>query len=184
MANKVINIVLAGLGGQGILKASDIAAHAAFLAGHDVKKSEVHGMSQRGGSVASDIRLGSCVHSPMVPVGEADFLVMLDGDQTENNIHLLRDGGMVIEPDVFFDPDNGIEDMTDLDADDDSPVNSRNLNVALLGVLSVYLPIPEAIWLEAIRANLPERHHAANEEVFRLGAARGNDIRAGGGARD
>ncbi|NLF23574.1 MAG: pyruvate ferredoxin oxidoreductase, partial [Lentisphaerae bacterium] len=64
---KTVNIVIAGLGGQGIVKASDILADAAFRAGHDVKKAEVHGMSQRGGSVNTDIRYGARVLSPMVP---------------------------------------------------------------------------------------------------------------------
>ena len=68
-----------------MLLASDILADAAFLAGYEVKKSEVHGMSQRGGSVASDVRFGREVFSPMVPPGEADFLVVLAEDQVENN---------------------------------------------------------------------------------------------------
>ena len=66
----VTNIVIAGLGGQGVLTASDIVADVAFHAGFDVKKSEVHGMSQRGGSVASDVRYGAQVFSPMVPEGK------------------------------------------------------------------------------------------------------------------
>lgn len=77
----VVNIVIAGLGGQGVLKASDIVAEAAFRAGYDVKKAEVHGMSQRGGSVASDVRYGTRVFSPMVTRGEADFLVVLAADR-------------------------------------------------------------------------------------------------------
>ena len=74
--------MIAGLGGQGVLKASDIVAEAAFRAGLDVKKSEVHGMSQRGGSVTSDIRFGRQVSSPMMPPGEADYLVLLDAGST------------------------------------------------------------------------------------------------------
>ena len=89
-SRQVTNVVIAGLGGQGVLKASDIVAEAAFRAGLDVKKSEVHGMSQRGGSVASDVRFGGTVLSPMVPPGEADYLVLLDADQLETNRHLLR----------------------------------------------------------------------------------------------
>ena len=69
-SSQVTNVVVAGLGGQGVLKASDILADVAFAAGLDVKKSEVHGMSQRGGSVASDVRFGEHVFSPMVPEGE------------------------------------------------------------------------------------------------------------------
>jgi len=77
-APRVTNVVLAGLGGQGVIKASDILAEAALRAGLDVKKSEIHGMSQRGGSVTSDVRFGPKVLSPMVPAGEADFLVVLE----------------------------------------------------------------------------------------------------------
>ena len=99
MAEKVINVVIAGLGGQGVLKSSDILAEAAFLAGRDVKKAEVHGMSQRGGSVTSDVRFGAGVLSPMVPPGEADYLVVLAPDQVDNNLHHLRAGGVLIGPD-------------------------------------------------------------------------------------
>jgi hypothetical protein len=74
MKSKTTNVVIAGLGGQGVIKASDILADAAFSTGIDVKKSEIHGMSQRGGSVASDVRFGERVFSPMVTEGEADFL--------------------------------------------------------------------------------------------------------------
>ena len=71
MSTQVVNVVVAGLGGQGVVKASDILADAAFRTGLDVKKSEIHGMSQRGGSVASDVRFGPRVHSPMIPYGQA-----------------------------------------------------------------------------------------------------------------
>ncbi|HUW35135.1 MAG TPA: 2-oxoacid:acceptor oxidoreductase family protein [Planctomycetota bacterium] len=98
MLNSVINVVIAGLGGQGVIKASDVLADAAFRAGFDVKKSEIHGMSQRGGSVSSDVRFGKGVLSPMVPVGEADFLVALDVTQVEPNRHQLREGGVVASP--------------------------------------------------------------------------------------
>ena len=118
-ANKVTSIVFAGLGGQGVLKASDIAAEAAFRAGYDVKKSEIHGMSQRGGSVASDVRYGAQVLSPMVPAGEADFLVVLDAGQLENNRAVLREGGLLIEPSR---------------AAAIRLANRKCLNVALLGV--------------------------------------------------
>ena len=89
-ASVVTNVVIAGLGGQGVIKASDILAEATFSAGLDVKKSELHGMSQRGGSVSSDIRFGPEVFSPMVPTGEADFLVVAAADQVEVNRHQLR----------------------------------------------------------------------------------------------
>jgi len=154
MVRKVTNVILAGLGGQGVIKASDILAEAAFAAGLDVKKSELHGMSQRGGSVTSDVRFGGEVRSPMVPPGEADYLVVLAPDQVEPNRHLLREGGVVIAPDAV---------------DEKSLPDRRSLNVALLGALSARLSIAREHWLSALHANLPEKLHKANEEAFDLG---------------
>ena len=152
--DKVINVVVAGLGGQGTLTASDIVSDVAFRVGFDVKKSEIHGMSQRGGSVTSDVRFGPEVFSPMVPPGEADFLVVLSPDQVENNRWQLRPGGKLIAPDLI----------------DERALRSRkSLNVALLGALSACLDIPEEHWLAALRARLPEKLHAMNLEAFALG---------------
>jgi indolepyruvate ferredoxin oxidoreductase beta subunit len=160
----VINIVFAGLGGQGVLTASDIAAEAAFRAGFDVKKSELHGMSQRGGSVTSDVRYGRQVHSPMVPPGEADYLVVIAPGQVEANRWQLGSGGVLITPGMV---------------DERSLPNKKALNVALLGLLSTFLDIPEESWIEAIRANLPEHVHDANVVAFALGrhTARTESIR-------
>jgi len=154
MKNEIINIVIAGLGGQGVIKASDIVADAAFRAGYDVKKSELHGMSQRGGSVSSDVRFGREVFSPMVPTGEADFLVIVAADQIEVNRSQLRQGGTLIVPDAI--------DATKL-------TNRKSLNVALLGVLSKHLPISEMHWHEAILAAFPAKLYAANIQAFALG---------------
>jgi indolepyruvate ferredoxin oxidoreductase beta subunit len=151
---KVVNIVIAGLGGQGVLKASDIVADAVFRIGFDVKKAEVHGMSQRGGSVASDVRYGVKVFSPMVPPGEADYLVVLAPDQIEPNLPQLRSGGTVIEPSMI--PAGMLR-------------NQRTLNVALLGVLSRLLALPESVWVDAIRDNLPEKLREMNLEAFQKG---------------
>ena len=154
MAAKVTNIVLAGLGGQNVLKASDILVDAVFRGGLDVKKSEVHGMSQRGGSVCSDIRYGKEVFSPMVPPGEADYLVVLEATQVEPNRWLLRKDGVLLTPDMI--------DATRL-------TNRRSLNVALLGVLSRRLDIPEADWLASLQSNLAPNLFEANKQAFWLG---------------
>ncbi len=153
---KVTNVVIGGLGGQGVLKSSDILADAALRAGYDVKKSELHGMSQRGGSVSSDVRFGPRVLSPMVPAGEADFLLVLTADQLEPNRHVLREGGQTILPDRV---------------DAAKLLNRKSLNVALLGILSRRLPIAEEHWLAAIRANLADKLHSANLQAFSLGRA-------------
>jgi indolepyruvate ferredoxin oxidoreductase beta subunit len=153
--DRVTNIVFAGLGGQGVLKASDIAADAAFRCGLDIKKSEVHGMSQRGGSVTSDLRVGPIVYSPMVPPREADLLVVLAPDQVEVNRWRLRPGGVLIAPEAI----------------DGAAIHKKSLNVALLGILSAHLEIPEAEWIAAIRANLPPKVHEPNLRAFEIGRA-------------
>jgi indolepyruvate ferredoxin oxidoreductase beta subunit len=150
----VINIVFAGLGGQGVLKASDITADVAFSTGLDVKKSELHGMSQRGGSVTSDIRYGDHIFSPMVPPGEADYLVVLAPDQVEVNIAQLKEGGKLIEPSMV---------------DENKLSNKKSANVALLGILSKYLQFSDEDWLTAIKNNLPEKLYDVNVEAFQVG---------------
>ncbi len=151
---RVTNVLLAGLGGQGVIKASDILADAAFRDGRDVKKAEIHGMSQRGGSVTSDVRFGDEVLSPMIPRGEADFVVVCAPSELEVVRPLLGDGGLLIPPDLV---------------DASRLADRRSLNVALLGALSWHLDIPEARWIEAIRASLPPRLHEMNERAFQLG---------------
>ena len=153
-ADSVRNVVIAGLGGQGVLTASDIVADAAFRAGHDVKKAEIHGMSQRGGSVTSDVRFGHRVFSPMVPAGEADYLVVLAPDQVEVNRAALKPGGVLIEPSQF---------------DERALKNRKSLNVALLGILSRSLGLPEEAWVEAIREALPQNLHDVNLQAFAAG---------------
>lgn len=152
--NQVYNIRLAGLGGQGIIRASDILAEVAFRAGLDVKKSELHGMSQRGGSVSSDVRFGLQVFSPMIPLGEVDYLVIVSPDQVDNNVYALRPGGVLIRPEQI---------------DPHALPNSKSLNVALLGALSAHLPLPEPLWLEVIRASFAPEHAAANAQAFAAG---------------
>jgi indolepyruvate ferredoxin oxidoreductase beta subunit len=111
-------------------------------------------MSQRGGSVSSDVRFGPQVWSPMVPPGEADFLVVLAPDQVDVNRGQLRTGGVLIAPELI---------------DAAKLANRKSFNVALLGALSMHLEISEAKWREAIQACLPEKLHAANQQAFETG---------------
>ena len=152
---KVTNIVAAGLGGQGVLKITDILADVLFRAGFDVKKSEVHGMSQRGGSVSSEVRFGEKVNSPMIPAGEGDILVVLDSSQLEVARPVLKADGIVITPD---------------DVPVDKLVTPKALNVMLLGALSAKLPqLDELLFLESLERMFPEKLHAANREMFLIG---------------
>ena len=158
MSSRPTNVVIAGLGGQGVLKASDILADVAFSAGLDVKKSELHGMSQRGGSVSSDVRFGERVFSPMVPEGEADFLVVIASDQVPVNEVALRQGGVLIEPSQI---------------DETSLPSKKSVNVALLGVLSRHLQFSVEAWTAALKRNLPEKLHEANLLAFSIGRGMG-----------
>ena len=152
---KVVNITVAGLGGQGVLTVTDIIAEVMFRAGFDVKKSEVHGMSQRGGSVSSEVRYGKEVASPMVPEGESDFLIVMEPTQVEVNRHKLKAGGVLITTD---------------DVPMDKLTNPKALNTMMLGALSAKMPdIGEELFLEVLKAFLPEKLHELNIEMFRLG---------------
>jgi len=164
MSSRPTNVVIAGLGGQGVLKASDILADVAFSSGLDVKKSELHGMSQRGGSVSSDVRFGECVYSPMVPEGEADFLVVIAADQVPVNAAALGQGGTLIERSQI---------------DESALTNKKSINVALLGVLSRHLPFSVEAWTAALKRNLPEKLHDANLLSFSMGRAEEPDVRRG-----
>ncbi len=155
---RVTNIVISGLGGQGVLTASDMLSTVVFDAGLDVKKSEVHGMSQRGGSVSSDVRFGEQVLSPMVPPGEADFVVCLAPDWIEVSRPRLKPDGVMIEPALMGEASSSL---------------GRGLNSALLGVLSAHLPFSEDQWLAALRKVLPEKLHAINEKAYAQGRAAG-----------
>ena len=154
---KVTNIVVAGLGGQGVLKGTDILADVALRAGYDVKKSEIKGMSQRGGSVTGDVRFGDEVFSPMVPGGEADFLLVLEPTQVEPHRYMLRPGGVLITPDAVR---------------ADQLPNKRTLNVALLGVLSAHLPMAEDQWLAALREGFAGSFFEGNQKAFLIGRKR------------
>ncbi|MBE6392854.1 MAG: pyruvate ferredoxin oxidoreductase [Lentisphaerae bacterium] len=150
----VTNVIVAGLGGQGVLKVTDILSEALFRCGYDIKKSEVHGMSQRGGSVSSEVRFGENVASPMVPAGECDYLVVLDTTQVEVVKDKLRDGGILITPD---------------DVPKEKLTNPKALNTMLLGALSAKLPVEEKLWKEVLADIFPEKILALNLEMFELG---------------
>ena len=149
------NIVIAGLGGQGVIRASDILAEAAFLAGWDVKKSEIHGMSQRGGSVSSDVRFGKKIYSPVIPIGDTDYLIVIDKEQIEVNRARLKTEGILIEP-------FQLEGM--------ALQNPKTLNTGMLGYLSSFLPsIPHESWTKAMENYFPAALLDMNIKAFTTG---------------
>ena len=149
------NIMIVGVGGQGSLLASKLLGRLLLTRGYDIKVSEVHGMSQRGGSVSSEVRFGEKINSPMVPAGEADILAVLDVTQIEVALPVLKAGGVLITP-------------------DDVPVselkNPKALNTMILGAISAKLPaLPEEAFIEAINNAFPEKLRALNVEMFLVG---------------
>ena len=150
--SKIHNVVVAGLGGQGVLKVTDILSEAVFRCGYDVKKSEVHGMSQRGGSVSSEVRFGDDVASPMIPRGEADYLVAVSADQIDVCAPWINENTVIIQ-------------VTDLP---EEYRESRMMNIAMLGVLNRYLKFPEELWVELIRENFPGTVAEENIKAFSL----------------
>lgn len=155
MLEQTTNIIIAGLGGQGVLTSANIISYAAFLAGFDVKESEVHGMSQRGGSVSSDVRYGSKIYSPMISAGEADFILLFSDTESDRMSHYLRaDTGKILRS---------------------SSIDSKVLpipaviNTAVIGVLSKYTKIEKLYWEEAIKNFVPSNYLNENLEALTIG---------------
>ena len=188
MAEKIINILLVGVGGQGIITCSDILAQAAVNTGYDTKKSEIHGMSQRGGSVFSHIRFGDKVYSPLIAYGEADILLSLEEMETLRWIQYAnKDTHMVvcqnkIKPAMMNRYPAGIEAelkslckrlvLVDPEKLSKEIGNLKFFNVALLGLISVYLQsfnISEESWENAIRKTIPQGFFEQNWRAFQLG---------------
>ena len=147
------NITFGGIGGQGIIKASELVGWAAMYDGYHVKKSEVHGMSQRGGSVESHVRFGKKIFSPLVSQGQADFLLCFQGDEHYRLKPFLRT--------------DGVDLMDYLTPALEMIENPRYLNTALVGVLSVFLPISEKSWQKALTTVFKSKILPGNKAVFK-----------------
>lgn len=183
------SIVLVGVGGQGILLASEIVARAAMEAGHDVKTNEVHGMAQRGGSVIAHVRYGSEVFSPMVPEGTAAALGALEQIEALRYAHYIAPDGLAVvnaESVVPVTVSSGAatypEDVADrlrrafprlvyFDAGKKAVElgNIRAANIVLLGALSKGLDLPSDAWEGAISSSVKEKHRDLNLRAFEIG---------------
>lgn len=188
----VKNNLLVGVGGQGILRASDILCHVMMEAGLDVKKSEVHGMAQRGGCVTSHVRYGKNVYSPIAKEGDVDVLVSFEKLETLRYLSFLKPGGRIIisereiyPPSVNLGdapyPRNIIEIVKAI-CKTVKVVNANSMalkagdmrteNMALLGVLSSYLQLPDiSVWEKVIRESFPKKAVEVNLKAFHLGRA-------------
>jgi len=189
MSDKITNILLVGVGGQGILLAAEILSETCMLAGFDVKKSEIHGMSQRGGSVVSHVRYGREVFSPIVPEGEGDILFGFELMESYRSLTLLKPGATVVANDLCIPPPSVLMGQEVYPADlagkiaerfpdfilvDGQQIateagNVRAANTVLLGAVSKRLDIAENFWLEAIERMVPKKALAVNLQAFAVG---------------
>jgi indolepyruvate ferredoxin oxidoreductase beta subunit len=158
--NKTTNILLCGVGGQGVILASTIISHAGLKEGFDVKKSEVHGMSQRGGAVVSHIRIGEKVYSPLIPTGEADYLISLNPMETRRNKHFIKDNGKILECSEEL--------ISSLES-------IRSQNICLVGILSKYLDINDKTWKSVINEKIKPKLVELNLKAYELGRQSGEN---------
>lgn len=184
------NIMIVGVGGQGTLLASKLLGHVLLGQGYDVKVSEVHGMSQRGGSVVTYVRFGDKVYSPVIDRGEADIVVSFELLEAARWLEYLKPEGQIIvntqevEPMPVITggakyPENLTEKMQEkgakVDAADFLAVaekagSAKAVNIALMGRLSTYFPeIPEEEWQKALEACVPAKFLELNKKAFELG---------------
>jgi len=183
------DVFLAGVGGQGTLLASEVLCEAFLLSGFDVKKSEVHGMAQRGGAVTTHLRFGPIVFSPLIEPGKADLLIAFEKVEALRFAHYLRPGGaMVVNAQEIFPPSvatgqerypedvaarlRAVTDrlhMVDALAVALSMREVRAVNMVMAGAASHFLPLPESAYEAALKARLPGKLVAVNVQAFRAG---------------
>lgn len=186
----VTNVLISGVGGQGVILSSEILALAAMAAGRDVKQGEFHGVAQRGGAVFSHVRFGEKVHSPLAPRGQVDFLLALERLEALRYAHFVKPGGTVIVNDHRVEPVRMGDDRPYPDEGNDflrekgfnvvvvkatekaiELGNYRAANVILLGTLASHLDIPQAVWAETLEGRIPERLLELNRKAFAAGQA-------------
>lgn len=186
MKDKTSNILLCGVGGQGILLASEIISSALMRAGYDVKQSEVHGMAQRGGSVVAHLRYGAKVYSPLIELGGADFAVCFELLEALRYLpYYSKESKVIINTQKILPApvSTGVEtypgDVLDqlvsrhlsvfpMDAFElaRSAGEARAVNMVLVGALSVFLPMKKEIFFEVIERRIPEKVRKANADAF------------------
>ena len=190
MNDSVKNIMIVGVGGQGTLLASKMLGYVLLKQGYDVKVSEVHGMSQRGGSVVTYVRYGEKVYSPVIDKGEADVIISFEQLEAARWVEFLKKDGVIItntqkmEPMPVITgaaeyPEGLIEKLTaagaKVDAKDflalaEEAGSSKAVNIALMGRFSTYFPdITDEQWQDAIEKNVPAKFLELNRKAFELG---------------
>jgi indolepyruvate ferredoxin oxidoreductase beta subunit len=189
---KTYNFLIVGVGGQGALLASNVLAEVGMVAGFDVKKAEVHGMSQRGGSVNSHVRWGEKVYSPVIGEGEVDILISLEKLETLRYLDMLHPGGKVFIGEFKIPPltvssgqdhypdDVEITQRVSKFTEDlhwiptlglaEEAGTTRAHNVVILGAISAHIPeVGENIWLQVLEEHVPPKYIELNRRAFQLG---------------
>ncbi|MEA4965129.1 MAG: indolepyruvate oxidoreductase subunit beta [Oscillospiraceae bacterium] len=186
------NIMIVGVGGQGSLLASKLLGRMLLSKGYDIKVSEVHGMSQRGGSVVTYVRFGDKVYSPVIDKGEADCIVSFELLEAVRWTEFLRPGGKIIANAQKINPmpvitgaasyPEGLPEAmraAGIDADvfdalslAEQAGSAKAVNIVLMGRLSRFFDFAEEEWLQAIRDSVPTKFAAMNERAFLLGRGR------------
>jgi len=193
MSNARTNFLLAGVGGQGILLAADVLGLLGMEMGFDVKKSEVHGMAQRGGSVTSHVRWGEVVWSPLISPGDVDYMIACERLEGLRYADMVRPGGTLLIGDYRIPPvsvSSGSETYP-TEAEQEAAFAGADLrsiyvpavsiartigqarvhNVVMLGALSTLLDVPCEVWLEVISGRVPRRYEELNRKAFSTGRA-------------
>ena len=189
-ARPTMNVLLTGVGGQGVVLASYVLSHVAMSEGYDVKQSEVHGMAQRGGSVVSHFRFGDKVWSPLVPVGAADLVMAFEALEGLRHVQWLKPDGVLVYNALRINPSPVAAGLATYPSEIDALikkawpsakcVNANSLakeagtvkaaNVAMLGAISPTLPFASETWERVIREAVPPKTIDVNLQAFRLGA--------------
>jgi len=190
--NKSYSFLLAGVGGQGTILASNVLAEVGLASGYDVKKSEVHGMAQRGGSVNTHVRWDQeRVYSPLIGLGEADVALFFEEAEALRYAEYLRQGGAAVVNQLVIKPitvsSGGAHYPTEEElllayrpltdrvhlvpgtAIAEELGNPRAANVVLLGAISTFLEVPVETWLAVIDARVPPKHVVLNRQAFLRG---------------
>ncbi|MEG0036438.1 MAG: indolepyruvate oxidoreductase subunit beta [Oscillospiraceae bacterium] len=189
-------IMIVGVGGQGTLLASRILGSVLLSRGYDVKMSEVHGMSQRGGSVVTYVKYGDKVYSPVIDFGEADYILAFERLEAARWLPYLREGGTLILNDrrispmpvitgAMAYPDDIVTKLTDSGAkiiSSDALAmaleagNPKSVNVVLIGILSALTDFTADVWQKALEENVKPKFLEINEKAFSLGREYGKNL--------
>jgi indolepyruvate ferredoxin oxidoreductase beta subunit len=198
------DLLITGVGGQGVILASNILSEVALTAGYDVKKTDTLGMAQRGGSVVSQVRVGRGVHSPLVRAGDVDIMIAFEKLEAARWSHYLRPGGVIIASSQALPPLGVVHGQERYPGDDEIMAilrrrseqiylveaikrakdigNVRAVNVFLLGCASVFLPLKINVWQDVISRHVPEAARRLNLTAFSLGRKEMSRVNIGRGA--